>query len=122
MPSGSEKGLPWLKRKGFRHSACVSDFAAAGRIGNPENVLFSLKQNGVLKQRGDLRFDDLPDSGNFTQTGGRLRFGERGFGVYRNALRRGRNRCGDNLALELDGSARLFHGRVLTAPLNPHAR
>ncbi len=37
-------GAALAEGKGFRHSACVSDFAAADRIGNPEKVLFSLNK------------------------------------------------------------------------------
>ncbi|WP_107855412.1 fumarylacetoacetate hydrolase family protein [Neisseria weaveri] len=47
-----EKGLPWTKAKGFRNSACVSDFIAAQRLSEPQNCSFSLHVNGVQKQHG----------------------------------------------------------------------
>ncbi|HEZ0912415.1 fumarylacetoacetate hydrolase family protein [Neisseria meningitidis] len=100
------QGLPWLKAKGFRHSACVSDFAAAGRIGNPEKVLFSLKQNGVLKQRGDTGLMIYPIreilhklAADYGLGKGDLVFTGTPSGV-------GAIGAGDNLALELDGLVR----------------
>lgn len=97
------QGLPWLKEKGFRHSACVSDFAAADRIGNQDKVLFSLKQNGVLKQRGETGLMIYPIreilhklAADYGLGKGDLVFTGTPSGV-------GAIGAGDNLALELDG-------------------
>ena len=54
-----EKGLPWLKAKGFRHSACVSDFVAASKV-SCQPFFFSLRQNGILKQRGNTEMMIYP--------------------------------------------------------------
>lgn len=82
------------------------DFAAAGRIGNPENVLFSLKQNGVLKQRGDTGLMIYPIreilhklAADYGLGKGDLVFTGTPSGV-------GAIGAGDNLALELDGLVR----------------
>ncbi|ASK26467.1 fumarylacetoacetate hydrolase family protein [Neisseria chenwenguii] len=48
-----EKGLPWLKAKGFRGSACVSDFVAADKLPNPDNCTFTLHIDGGLRQKGE---------------------------------------------------------------------
>ncbi|BCT11079.1 hypothetical protein NMNIID777_11170 [Neisseria meningitidis] len=84
----------------------MSDFAAAGRIGNPENVLFSLKQNGVLKQRGDTGLMIYPIreilhklAADYGLGKGDLVFTGTPSGV-------GAIGAGDNLALELDGLVR----------------
>lgn len=47
------KGEPWTKCKGFRNAAIVSDFVAPSAITNFDNIHFSFKQNGVLKQQGE---------------------------------------------------------------------
>ncbi|STZ76224.1 fumarylacetoacetate hydrolase family protein [Bergeriella denitrificans] len=49
------KGLPWLKAKGFRDSACVSDFLPAAALPNPDDCAFSLHINGSLRQHGQTR-------------------------------------------------------------------
>lgn len=48
-----DKGLPWLKAKGFRYSACVSDFITPAQLGtNVNNVDFRLRLNGEQRQHG----------------------------------------------------------------------
>ena len=47
------KGQPWLKAKGFRHSACVSHFVAPAVLPAADSLLFSLKVNGEPRQQGD---------------------------------------------------------------------
>lgn len=47
------KGLPWLKAKGFRHSACVSSFISKELLGNPDYCYFSLTVNGEMRQSGN---------------------------------------------------------------------
>ncbi len=47
-----EKGLPWTKAKGFRGAACVSDFAAADKLANPQDCTFTLDINGARRQQG----------------------------------------------------------------------
>ncbi len=48
-----EKGLPWALAKGFKGSAPVSGFVPKSKFPDINNVGFSLKQNGVLKQKGN---------------------------------------------------------------------
>lgn len=57
-----KEGLPWLKAKGFKQSACISDFVSKQTFGNSENLVsnlanleFSLKQNSELKQSGNTK-------------------------------------------------------------------
>ncbi|BEV70605.1 MULTISPECIES: fumarylacetoacetate hydrolase family protein [unclassified Paludibacterium] len=47
------KGHPWTRAKGFRASACVSDFVAASRVADPSRLRFSFSINGEVRQRGD---------------------------------------------------------------------
>lgn len=47
-----EKGLPWMKAKGFRGAACLSDFIDAGRLPEPQNCTFTLAVNGSIRQKG----------------------------------------------------------------------
>ncbi|MBV8047080.1 MAG: fumarylacetoacetate hydrolase family protein [Paludibacterium sp.] len=47
------KGHPWTRAKGFRGSACVSDFVAAKRVSDPTRLRFSFSINGEVRQRGD---------------------------------------------------------------------
>lgn len=47
-----EKGLPWVKAKGFRGAACVSDFVPAAQITDPQSCEFRLHINGELRQHG----------------------------------------------------------------------
>ena len=47
------QALPWLKAKGFKGSACVSEFVAADRIADPQACRFALAVNGRLRQQGD---------------------------------------------------------------------
>ncbi len=49
------KGEPWTKCKGFRNAAIVSDFIEPSAIENLENIHFSFKQNGELKQQGESK-------------------------------------------------------------------
>lgn len=46
------KGLPWTKAKGFRGAACVSDFVPAARLPNVQDIEFTMKLNGKLRQHG----------------------------------------------------------------------
>lgn len=48
-----EEAHPWLKAKGFRHAACVSDFIARDALPENANITFSLTVDGVLRQSGD---------------------------------------------------------------------
>jgi acylpyruvate hydrolase len=48
-----EKGLPWALAKGFNGSAPVSVFVPKSRFPDINNINFSLKQNGELKQKGN---------------------------------------------------------------------
>lgn len=47
-----EKGLPWVLAKGFNGSAPVSDFVPLHKPGKINDLNFSLKINGALKQEG----------------------------------------------------------------------
>ncbi|TDR82110.1 fumarylacetoacetate hydrolase family protein [Paludibacterium purpuratum] len=47
------KGHPWTRAKGFRGSACVSDFVAASRVPDPARLRFSLSVGDDVRQRGD---------------------------------------------------------------------
>lgn len=47
-----KKGEPWLKCKGFKKSALVSDFIPADHILNPDMLAFELSLNGTVVQRG----------------------------------------------------------------------
>ena len=46
------KGLPWTKAKGFRGAACLSAFVLADELPNYQNIEFTLKLNGELRQHG----------------------------------------------------------------------
>lgn len=46
------KGLPWTKAKGFRGAACVSDFVPANALPNIQDIEFTMKLNGQLRQHG----------------------------------------------------------------------
>lgn len=48
-----EKGYPWLKAKGFRHSACLSNFVDPKMIADPTDIDFTLEINGELRQKGN---------------------------------------------------------------------
>ncbi|WP_304670215.1 fumarylacetoacetate hydrolase family protein [Neisseria polysaccharea] len=102
-----EKGLPWLKAKGFRHSACVSDFVAANKLSS-QSFLFSLMQNGILKQRGNTEMMIYPLKMvlcelvlSYGLKKGDLVFTGTPSGV-------GKISEGDRLELELDGLAEAF--------------
>ncbi|QEY24894.1 fumarylacetoacetate hydrolase family protein [Neisseria animalis] len=47
-----DKGLPWFKAKGFKQSACVSDFIPSAELPNPDDCEFTLYINGALRQHG----------------------------------------------------------------------
>lgn len=49
------KGLPWLKSKGFPTSACLSDFLALPPARFAQPFFFSLDVNGERRQTGDTR-------------------------------------------------------------------
>ncbi len=50
--SAKSKGLPWLKSKGFRGAACVSNFVARDVVGDVTHLGFSLSINGEVRQSG----------------------------------------------------------------------
>jgi 2-keto-4-pentenoate hydratase/2-oxohepta-3-ene-1,7-dioic acid hydratase in catechol pathway len=47
------KGHPWTRAKGFRGSACVSDFVPAAKVDDPARLRFNLRVNGEVRQSGD---------------------------------------------------------------------
>lgn len=47
-----DKGLPWLKAKGFRHAACVSEFVPKAALPEIGDVHFTLTINGTIRQHG----------------------------------------------------------------------
>jgi len=47
------KGLPWDLAKGFNGSAPVSDMRPLAQMGNLQDINFSLKVNGELRQAGN---------------------------------------------------------------------
>jgi 2-keto-4-pentenoate hydratase/2-oxohepta-3-ene-1,7-dioic acid hydratase in catechol pathway len=49
------KGHPWTLAKGFKGSACVSDFIPRDQLPNAQECYFELTQNNQVKQRGDTR-------------------------------------------------------------------
>jgi 2-keto-4-pentenoate hydratase/2-oxohepta-3-ene-1,7-dioic acid hydratase in catechol pathway len=50
--AAKKAGEPWLKSKGFRKSALVSDFVPFDDRGFPEGLEITLELNGVTVQRG----------------------------------------------------------------------
>ncbi len=59
-----EKRLPWALAKGFNGSAPISEFLPLKDFSNLENINFSLKINGEVKQAGNtslmlFRFDEI---------------------------------------------------------------
>ena len=48
-----EKGLPWSLAKGFNGSAPISNFVSKLKFTDINNIGFSLKLNGTLKQEGN---------------------------------------------------------------------
>lgn len=50
-----ERAHPWLRAKGFRHAACLSSFLPAAVCPDVDNIEFSLKINGELRQHGNTR-------------------------------------------------------------------
>ncbi|QRN41367.1 MAG: isomerase/hydrolase [Neisseriaceae bacterium] len=48
-----EKGLPWLKSKGFKQSALISKFISPEKISNPNNIYFELSLNQKTVQVGE---------------------------------------------------------------------
>ncbi|HNP17717.1 MAG TPA: fumarylacetoacetate hydrolase family protein [Fulvivirga sp.] len=51
-----EKGLPWAIAKGFDGSAPISEFLPISKFGDLNNINFSLKVDGELKQQGNTGF------------------------------------------------------------------
>ena len=49
-----EAGHPWDMAKGFDHSAPIGPISPAKTIGHPRSGKIWLKQNGTIKQSGDL--------------------------------------------------------------------
>lgn len=60
--TAKEQGLPWAVAKGFDCSACISKFIPAHEIQAPSHLKFHMKQNGVMRQHGDvsLMLFDIP--------------------------------------------------------------
>lgn len=56
------QGLPWTLAKGFKESAPISQFMLANQVENMNQLAYSLKVNGELKQEADLSLMlfDLP--------------------------------------------------------------
>jgi len=50
-----EKGLPWEKAKAFDGAAPTSNFVAIEQFADINNLNFSLRVNGVLKQEGNTK-------------------------------------------------------------------
>ena len=48
-----DKGLPWEVAKGFDTSCPLSDFTAADRVSDPNNLELCLKVNGEVRQLGN---------------------------------------------------------------------
>ncbi|MCV2509461.1 MAG: fumarylacetoacetate hydrolase family protein, partial [Neisseriaceae bacterium] len=48
-----EKGLPWLKSKGFKQAALISQFISPKKIPNPDNIYFELAINQKTVQVGE---------------------------------------------------------------------
>ncbi|MBV5342354.1 fumarylacetoacetate hydrolase family protein [bacterium] len=55
-----EKGLPWEKAKAFDASAVLGKFHPKEELGNPGQILFSLKRNGEVVQSGDSQLMIFP--------------------------------------------------------------
>lgn len=55
-----EKGLPWEKAKAFDASAVLGKFHPKMELGNPGQILFSLKRNGEVVQSGDSQLMIFP--------------------------------------------------------------
>lgn len=98
-----KNGLPWTLAKGFNHAACVSKFVSAHQIDDPSRLTFHMKQNGILRQEGDvsLMLFDLPTiisylSTRFTLLPGDLIYTGTPEGI-------GRVNKGDQLELNLAG-------------------
>ncbi len=51
-----DKGLPWAIAKGFDGSAPISEFLPISKFGNLNDINFSLKVDGELKQQGNTGF------------------------------------------------------------------
>lgn len=55
-----EKGLPWEKSKAFDSSAVLGKFLTKEELVNMDQILFSLKRNGVVVQSGDSKLMIFP--------------------------------------------------------------
>jgi fumarylpyruvate hydrolase len=53
--SAKKAGEPWLKSKGFRKSALISDFVPFDQRGFPDSLEISLVLNGITVQQGNIR-------------------------------------------------------------------
>lgn len=51
-----EKGLPWAIAKGFDGSAPISDFLPLSNFKDIQNINFSLKVDGEIKQQGNTSY------------------------------------------------------------------
>ena len=99
------KGMPWTKAKAFATAACVSAFAPASAVANPQALTFSLTVNGERRQQGDTALMLFPLaqlisflSQHYGLTAGDLSYTGTPEGVAR-------LQSGDALALSLDGLA-----------------
>jgi 2-keto-4-pentenoate hydratase/2-oxohepta-3-ene-1,7-dioic acid hydratase in catechol pathway len=99
------KGMPWTKAKAFATAACVSAFAPASAVANPQALTFSLTVNGERRQQGDTALMLFPLaqlisflSQHYGLTAGDLIYTGTPEGVAR-------LQSGDVLALGLDGLA-----------------
>lgn len=48
-----KNGWPWTLSKGFDYSACVSKFLTSVELGDPSDVFFEMRLNGIIKQKGN---------------------------------------------------------------------
>lgn len=99
------KGMPWTKAKAFATAACVSAFAPASAVANPQALTFSLTVNGERRQQGDTALMLFPLaqlisflSQHYGLTAGDLIYTGTPEGVAR-------LQSGDALTLSLDGLA-----------------
>lgn len=51
--TAKQNGWPWALSKGFDHAACVSKFLTGAELGDPLDIFFEMRLNGVIKQKGN---------------------------------------------------------------------
>ncbi len=98
-----EAGLPWARAKGFRGSAPIGPFVPAANVPGLERATFTLKVNGQLRQRGDVRrmLHPIPRLLAYLDSAFGLRPGDLIFTGTPEGV--AAIRSGDKLELELDG-------------------